>query len=152
MLSSEAAERNRERSRERAQKMRAEQRCLMCGRRDEKTLAGRAYCKDCAEYHSIKQMDYQDKLRTQGRCKHCGKPVEPERVGKAYCETCQRRHNERYGERTKQSGKERRKKRMECGLCVLCGKPNDRPGMTYCSDCAERLKICRLKKAVGELK
>ena len=65
-------------------KRKALNRCVLCGKQDERTLAGQALCSKCAE----KQRQYKQKLKEQHRCIQCGGQDERTIAGKTRCEFC----------------------------------------------------------------
>ena len=65
-------------------KRKALNRCVLCGKQDERTLSGYAICDKCAE----KQSQYKQKLKEQHRCTQCGGQDERTIAGKTRCEFC----------------------------------------------------------------
>lgn len=58
--------------------------CAMCGKQDERTLAGYTRCNSCAE----KLRQYGHKLKEQHRCTKCGEQDDRTLAGKTRCEFC----------------------------------------------------------------
>ena len=70
-------------------------RCVLCGKQDERTLSGYAICNKCAE----KQRQYKQKLKEQHRCIQCGEQDERTLAGKTNCAFCSKKAKLLYREK-----------------------------------------------------
>lgn len=82
-------------------------RCVLCGKQDERILSGYALCNKCAE----KQRQYKQKLKEQHRCLQCGTQDERTLAGLCFCNFCTKKAKLLYrenklhkNERTAQEG------------------------------------------------
>ena len=81
------------------------------------------------------------KRKEQGLCTYCGK--RPADHG-TYCEECARKNNERSRKRKQSEAYQKKKKeKIKNGICLSCGKPNDRVDSTFCSKCTEKREARR---------
>ena len=84
-------------------------RCTRCGKRDERTLAGRIACEECAAIQRARMYAYvtenHDKVRarerekraerlSKGMCLFCGR--NPAQEGRQLCGACARKRSEGY--------------------------------------------------------
>lgn len=84
--------------------------------------------KACARERAINQMKQRrQKLKKEGKCTWCG--VKHDRDG-TRCEECNDTH--------KSSMNSKAQTNLANGLCYSCGNPNDREGLTLCSNCEAR--------------
>lgn len=49
-----------------------------------------------------------------------------------------------------EAAERRREQARENGVCFECGKPNDRPGKAWCSECAQKDKARKIKKKLAK--
>ena len=70
-------------------------RCVLCGKQDERTLSGYAICNKCAE----KQRQYKQKLKEQHRCTKRGERDERTLAGKTNCAFCSKKAKLLYREK-----------------------------------------------------
>ena len=110
--------------------------CPQCKKRE--VVPGRKRCKECQEYNRNYQREYHEltmkRSLAKGLCTRCNKnPVVP---GHKRCRECMdyaKNMQRKYGNRTYQ----RKKKRIEEGLCKTCGK-SAVPGKKQCEACLIR--------------
>ncbi len=76
----------------------SQRRCGSCGKQDERTIAGKAVCKTCADRININSMKRYNNLSDLGLCVVCGK--ETAAVGKL-CKSCSDKAKIRDMRRTK---------------------------------------------------
>lgn len=53
----------------------AEKKCILCGKQDERILAGHVYCEPCAKIKAKYSADRRKHFIEQKLCSKCGKPV-----------------------------------------------------------------------------
>lgn len=105
----------------------------------------KAYCKE--RYNWYKSM---------GICPNCGQ--NPAWKGHIFCLECRfkdiEKHRERYRkntniikEKNKESLKKLRQKRIEAGICTVCGKRKPVEGLKYCDQCRKRINARRRELA-----
>ena len=114
--------------------------CIICNNVDALTLAGHAYCDECAEKN--REIDRQKKEQTDrrernrknkkrstarrkesGLCTSCGKPLPSREYPYYTCERCRARDRERKRLKREAAGIPSRSMFKELGLCVTCGRP-----------------------------
>ncbi len=130
-------------------------RCVICHKQDDSTLAGRAYCAECAERRSEyyrgrrqeperrkKQIEYfrehrkqwYAKRKAEHRCLSCQRLV---RGPHSRCAVCRAKARERY----------RAAHRHDDGLCSRCHQYPKAEGRKLCEKCyrkaVEALKLAR---------
>lgn len=109
------------------QKYKENHQCTICGKQDELTLSGRAYCRQCAERKREKRRT----RKQEGRCTACGRQDDRTLAGKATCERC--------SEEISACKIQRERRYLESGQCIICGRsdePLQENGM--CSICTEK--------------
>lgn len=125
--------------------------CARCGTVDDRILAGRFYCGDCAQKVLAKQTERRAYLRMQKRCIQCGGRDERTERGLTLCSGCAQKQRElpsmeRFVERYKAQQKRLREERREAGVCTKCGGERDEAGFLMCTSCREKqreyLKTC----------
>lgn len=129
---------------ERTAKRKAEHRCVTCGQQIPIDIS-RVTCLACYEKvrsyrKSAGYSEYMDGKRRQavkrkikGICTTCGRKLCETDGDNVRCGIC--RQKERFKK------KRLREERMKAGLCVMCGKQNDRNGLyKSCSECSARNK------------
>ena len=121
--------------------------CTRCGKKDARTLIGRALCFECAEKQYpkgnkeelAKRAEYMrqraEQARAKGLCPQCGKRKPAE--GRVHCEHCLA-IRKRYDERIRRKrGQMPRSMMVELGMCYTCFKPVV-PGKKLCPECLEK--------------
>ena len=79
-------------AKERYHSLRAQRKCVQCGKRDEDTLNGKWRCRACAEKFNKYQNNLSKERAEAGLCKRCGKKSD----GHSYCKACREYKAERY--------------------------------------------------------
>lgn len=136
---------------ERREQWRNEGLCIRCGR---ERAEGRMQCEKCLERDRKESQKYhkewRDKTKEKGFCISCGATwAEP---GHVYCKKCLKKKSRDYSQseykdKGNQKRRELRKQRIEAGLCIDCGLPND--GITQrCPKCAEARRDSARKYAI----
>ena len=157
----EQVERENREKREWYHRLREADCCVDCGRKDKRTVAGRAHCLYCEtrrlkwqhEHWDSEHKSKLDKARraawaAAGLCSNCGH--EKEEPDKKLCCSC------RLKERLK---RERRKceqgilPRGKNGLCYQCNRNKPMEGRKLCAECyAKKLTLPQLHRAGGKQK
>lgn len=92
--------------------------CVSCGKQDERTLLGKAYCsecyakqeeqreKRCADEEYVRRareerLEWEELMQDNGRCKRCGRPMEEGATG-VNCIACRVYFRERRRKSAKQ--------------------------------------------------
>ena len=82
---------------------RQQKRCAKCGKTDERTLAGRWYCEDCASWQreyqrtfNTRQMERYYKNKRNGVCAKCGGALDNETTWCNFCRIKQAEATRRY--------------------------------------------------------
>lgn len=134
-------------------KMKAQNRCVRCGKEDAYTMIGKALCAECTE----KKKEYykkwnarrkeQNRKRNQikvqkaketGMCIKCFKRKAIE--GKNYCEKCRNGYTQQNRRKVQSNGKLSAQEAYDCGLCMLCRKKPLAEGKKQCPECYEKLR------------
>ena len=105
-------------------------------------------CDDCRAYlrsYGKFNKERYERFKEAGKCVHCGKLVEP---GKVLCKKCLDYHVEYNrtdnGAACREKYRQKRKERIESGLCIDCGRPVKEEGYTRCKRCRDmRMDSCR---------
>lgn len=121
--------------------------CVECGSQDALTLAGRAYCHDCAEKHNASKRrrveenreEYNRRARERraaaieaGKCVSCGRPTED---GHAQCRRCLAYRRDHYAANR---SADINWPRGGNGICYSCNKTPALPGRRLCQSCYDR--------------
>lgn len=91
-------------------RLKAEHRCVSCGKQDERTIAGKTLCGVCAKRHSAnimrnKERHYEhtkrrfERMKAEHRCVVCGNQDARTLIGKQKCAECAEK-NDIYKART----------------------------------------------------
>lgn len=157
------------------QKKRDEHRCVCCGKPDERTLRGLAYCKECTERHRANASprkkrtpeqnaeENQNKREWHARCKElqicirCGNKDKRTVNGLAMCAICAAKanmsHRRNYDVVAMRAyGKARRDAWREQGRCTYCGGKKEDADKRLCIDCQVRARLryaARQRKKAG---
>lgn len=107
--------------------------CANCGRQDERTLSGRAYCRECAQKEKETKREKYAEMRRENRCVKCGRQDSRTLSGKAKCEKCA---DIQSADRIRAQRKD-----FELGKCRVCG----RTGKPLSESCM--CSACRKKEA-----
>ena len=154
------AERKKQREAERCHKRYYQRKaagvCVQCGKPDEFTEEGGAYCIDCLErYAEYRQESYRrnpqstynrhkrlaDQRKADGLCVRCGKPLEDK--SKARCKACRAQDAERHRIKYQQNQDfVPVHSREYCGLCARCSAPLPVPRIIKRTD-GQPSKLCR---------
>lgn len=132
--------------REWARMMKAKQICVICGRKDKRTVDGRSQCLFCAtrlneRARERRKTETGDKLRAQGkarrkrweeqgRCSNCGGPKEEPEF--KMCIDCRMRSKLNRKRREREAGK---RPRGADGKCFQCNKKPRMEGKKLCAEC-----------------
>lgn len=73
--------------------------CVQCGKKDERTILGKARCKECAKIANANSKYTYDLRKKQGRCVFCGKPADGRLCDK--CRVIEREYTAEYKRRKK---------------------------------------------------
>lgn len=164
------AEKRRARHRRYYAEKRAEKRCVHCGKQDERTLKGYAYCVKCnamrykpyserkPRSEEQRQSENADKRtwakmhRDAGVCVQCGRKDKRTINGKGMCLYCATKVNESARKRRAENadkfnkrGKARREAWVADGKCSCCGHAKEEPDKRMCCSCRTRHKMARIR-------
>lgn len=119
--------------------------CVRCGKTDEKVLAGKVYCAECAGKMLEATKERRKYLRGQNRCIHCGRRDERTEAGRVACADCTRKIKAHPStavkeERFKAKMKALRAERLAAHVCTECGGVIDEDGFRICSGCRRKAR------------
>ena len=158
-------ERRRQRQRKYYAERRNAQKCVTCGKQDDRTLGGHVYCIECEKkrykpYDPSKRTEarrnaenadkreWANMLHAKHLCVNCGRKDKRTIDGKRQCLFCATKINNRAKERRKTDGdrlraitKARRDNWKQHGLCSFCGHELDDPKYRMCTDCRVRARL-----------
>lgn len=129
--------RDRERTRERTKRLKAEGKCRIC----TEPSFGKSRCPACQKEHAEKSKRRREELNAKGLCDCCGK--RPRMVEYKRCEECLKAKNDARRTRPEQIAarkarvNRRYQDRIAAGLCPKCGKRPPAPGVKACDGCRE---------------
>lgn len=106
--------------------------CYECRARPAKGLVGDRYvkrCQTCLDRNNRKKYRL---CTTKGRCRECGRKLYS-RCRFKRCKACR--------ERTRSRVRRREQRRIEAGLCCLCGEPRDPKSKRWCTKHKEQNRV-----------
>lgn len=83
--------------------------------------------KEKAAEHAAYMKQFRRAQIAKGLCAQCNEPLVP---GHTFCE--------RHLQMIRDSTKKKREQRKQAKQCIMCGKPTEIPGRSYCSSCVKR--------------
>lgn len=154
VLCAECAARERESKARTYERRLSEGRCTICGGEiEDKRYKTCEKCRGRQKEHAERKRQYAYEryhaYKDKGICANCGERwVEP---GHVYCKDCRRKNDvshKRY-DPNGEKWRERRRKRIEAGLCIDCSRPVEN-GHVRCKRCLEMRRDSEIKYRIRE--